>query len=300
MSKFTVESTRREAPVRALVYGGGGVGKSTFAASAPSTIFIAAEDGLKNIDAKAVKPFPETWAEALEAIDHVATLDYRTLAIDSLDWLEPLCWEHVCRAAGKKDIEAFGYGKGYTAALDQWRVFLRKLEALSTKKGMGVVLIAHAIKRPFKNPAGDDYDHYTIKLNDKASGLVKEWVDVVGFAELEVVTTEQDGRNKGKSTGKRVLRTAPSAAYDAKTRYAMPKSIPLDWRLFEHAVKEGGAGALARLEAELRSALAQLADKDVTESCNTFLGERGKSVATVTEALETVNTYLAERSRKAS
>lgn len=293
-----IKSTRREAPVRLLVYGDGGAGKSTLAASAPKPIFIASEDGLANIDARAIDPAPSTWPDVLAALNHILTLDdFETVVIDSLDWLEPLCWAHVCLKGGKKDIEAFGYGKGYVAALDEWRQLLALLSKLRAK-GMNVVLIAHAVVKLFKNPEGDDYDRWSIKLHEKASGLIKEWCDVVALAQHETNTYEKDGKTKGIATGKRILRVQRTAGFDAKTRYAMPPSIPLDWTSFAQAVRDGGPAAVARLHEELNAKITELGDPDVERGARTFLRQRGESVGSLSEALATVETYLVE-ARKA-
>jgi hypothetical protein len=284
--------------VRLLIYGDGGIGKSTLGASAPKPIFVAPEDGLVNIDAQAVEPSPNTWADALGALDFVGTLDEETIVVDSLDWLEPLCWAHVCRMGGKKSIEDFGYGKGYVAALDEWRLFLSKLSRLRAK-GMNVILIAHAVPRPFRNPEGDDYERWTIKLHEKAAGLIKEWCDVVAFAQHETSTYEKNGRVKGISSGRRVLRTNRTAAYDAKTRFAMPPTILLDWQAFADAVRSGGPSAIGRLRDELNVKLRELGEPDVEAKARAFVSSRGETVPALAEAIATVDTYLNER-RKAS
>jgi hypothetical protein len=296
-----VRATRREAPVRMVLHGAGGCGKSTFAASAPKPIFIAAEDGLSNIDAHALAE-AQSWSDVIDQLEALAREkhDFRTLVVDSLDWVEPLCWAHVCRRGGKKDIEAFGYGKGYVAALDDWRIFLSKLARLRDA-GMNVILIAHSIRKAVKNPEGDDFEQWQIKLHEKAAGLIKEWVDVVGFAAHEIVTTEANGRVKGMATGRRVLRTQPNAGYDAKTRYHMPRSMPLDWTVFDQAVRAGSVSPVERLTADFESKLAELGDIEIEAKARSFVEDRGASVASLSDAIATVNSYLVERSeRKAS
>ena len=301
MALKDVKKTRKEAPVRLAMHGPGGTGKSTFAAAAPSPVFIAAEDGLTNIDAHAF-PEPLGWADLLAQIDSLATEahNYRTLVVDSLDWAEPLCWSAVCDlgdAKGKRmpNIEAFGYGKGYTAALDQWRVFLSKLSAVR-ERGLNIILIAHSVRKSVKNPEGEDYEQWQMKIHDKAAGLIKEWVDVVGYASGEVLTMEnENGRVKGIASGKRVLKTAPAAGYDGKTRYAMPASMPLDWPTFERAVYEGGAGALDRLRGEFAAKLTELAEPEVEAKARAFVASRGETVASLSEAIATVVNYISER-----
>lgn len=254
-------------PPRVLIYGVEGVGKSSFAADAPSPIFIGTENGTSELDV-ARFPEPQNWHEVREALLELTTTrhDYQTLAIDTLDWLEPFCWAHVC--AGKKDkagraiqsIEDFGYGKGYVAALDAWRVLLTDLERLRTERQMAVILIAHSEIKSFKNPAGDDYDRYQMKLHAKAGGLLREWCDAVLFAQFETFTRETNGRVKGVSDGARVVYTERTAAWDAKNRYDLPPKLPLDWATFADSVAEHRPADPARLKARIEGFLEMVDD----------------------------------------
>lgn len=250
MPLSSIQRGRVERPVRTLVYGLEGVGKTTFAASSPAPIFIGAEDGTGQLDV-ARFPSPSAWSDVLDAIDSltVEKHDFKTLAVDSLDWAEPLLWDHVCQAGGKKDIEAFGYGKGYVAALDEWRVFLSRLDGLRSR-GMAIVLLAHSSVKKFANPSGEDFDRYQLKLNEKAANLCKEWADTVLFASWEVLTRETDnGRTKGVQ-GSRVLYTTRTAAFDAKNRHGLPPTLPLDWAAYEASLKAGGNVAGLREEVD--------------------------------------------------
>lgn len=238
MGLSSVSRGKIRAPLRVLLYGVEGVGKSTFGAGAPSPIFLGAEDGTGHLDV-ARFPKPEKFTDALEAVRVLERdpHDYKTLVIDSLDWLEPIIWEHVNRVAGMEDIEAHGYGKGFTKALDRWRELLAALERLRTR-GMNVVTLAHAVIKTFKNPAGEDYDRYTMKLNDKAGGLLKEWSDIVLFANFDAVVLKKEAR-KGKDAG-RVVYTTRKPAYDAKNRHDLPEQVGLSWaELVAHADPQG-------------------------------------------------------------
>lgn len=246
----------QETPSRIVLYGVEGVGKSTFAANAPSPIFIGAEDGTSQLDV-ARFPQPETWSEILEAVRTLTNEghDFRTLVLDTLDWAEPLCWDHVCQKGGKAAIEDFGYGKGYVAAIDEWRILLAALEALRRAKGMNVVLLAHSWIKKFQNPNGEDFDRYEMKLHAKAAGLIKEWSDAVLFAMYELVTAkdERTKRTRGFDTGKRVLYTTHRAAWDAKNRYSLPEMLPLDWAEFAAGVSRGAPASADELRAEIRT-----------------------------------------------
>lgn len=230
-------------PLRLLLYGVDGVGKSSFAANADAPVYIGLEDGTSTLDVKRF-PEPTSWLETLAALDELATADhpYRTAVIDTLDWLEPLCWQHVCAGKRTKEgkpvesIEDIGYGKGYQAALDEWRIFLSKLDRLRSARGMTIILIAHSWIKPFKNPDGEDYDRHEIKLHAKAAGLIREWADAVLFATHETYTHETDRGTKGISTGARIMWTQRKAAFDAKNRHDLPESLPLDWSSLTEAV----------------------------------------------------------------
>lgn len=297
-----IKSTLRESPIRAVIFGKDGVGKSTFCAAAPRAVFIAVENGLDNIDAQAV-PMPEEWVDLIEYVQALSN-DERcgTIVIDSLDWAEQLCWRHVCaqgddKGRKQKNIESFGYGKGYVAALAEWRVLLNEL-TVARRNGKNVLLIAHAERKAVKNPTGEDYDAWAIKLNAKAAGLIREWVDVVGFAELDVAIIEGKDKNdraKGISTGRRVLRTQPAAGYDAKTRFTLPDRVPLDWSTFDRLVKAGRPPTVDELEATLKSKRAELNSTEIGNACEAFLSERGRTFASLSEAIATVDGYLNEK-----
>lgn len=255
MTLKSVISGRQEKPLRVLLYGVEGIGKSTFGAAAPAPIFLGAEDGTAHLDVTRF-PMPSSWAEVLDAVRVLTAEDhpYRTLVIDTLDWAEPLLWAHICKRDGQANIEAYGYGKGYIAALDEWRVFLAALERMREAKGMHLVLLAHSWIKPFKNPEGDDYDRYEMKLNAKAGGLLKEWVDCVLFANYETFA-EKDAKTKrvkGVSTGARLIYTTRTAAYDAKNRHSLPEQMPLAWDEFFAAARTHQVAAPAALEAEIR------------------------------------------------
>lgn len=253
MSLANVTRGKQERPVRAIVYGVEGVGKSTFAANAPSPIFLCAEDGTAHLDV-ARFPTPRSWPEVLEAVGVLTHEEhsFKTLVIDSLDWLEPLCWAYVCQTAGKANIEEFGYGKGYVLALDQWRTLLARLDLLVKTRKMNVVMVAHAAIKRVDDPQTGPFDRYRMKLHDKSADLLREWVDAVLFARHEVSTSvDKSGKTRGRSSGARLVHTQWTAAFDAKNRYGLPDRLPLSWDIFaEHVAAQVVDVAATRAEIE--------------------------------------------------
>jgi hypothetical protein len=253
MTLANVRKGRLHAPVRVLIFGVEGVGKSTFAMRAPAPIFLGKENGTEELDVERL-PEPRDWTEVMEGIDSLQREEtpYKTLVIDPVNWLEPLCWAHVCKAAGWASLDEPGYGKGFDAALDEWRRFVAALERLWETRKMNILLVAHAQVKGFNDPeTADTFDRYQIAMNQKAAGLLKQWCSAVLFARHELFTHkhEKTKRVRGVSNGARRLFTQWSAAYDAKNRYSLPASLPLSWDEFWAAVEAGRSTDLGDMKA---------------------------------------------------
>lgn len=298
MTFDNVVSGKVEAPLRLLVHGVDGVGKSTFGAGAPKSIFLGTEDGTEHLDV-ARFPAPETWQDLLDAVHTLATgkHDYRTLVLDSLDWAEPFVWKFVCQKAGETSIEAVGggYGKGYQAALDEWRVLIGALERLQRERKMNVILLAHSFIKAFKNPQGEDFDRYILKLNEKAAGLLREWCKGVYFANYETFAVKDKAKRvRGVSTGARLLYTQRTAAYDAKDHYGLPEQIALSWEEFETARAANTPAPAADLRAEIERKAKQLGG-DLEKLILKTMSEAGEDAARLAAVNNRVNAKLAEK-----
>ena len=250
VSLAQVKKGRITLPHFALLYGVDGVGKTSWAADAPKAVFIGTEQGFGQLDV-ARFPTPKNFQEVLATVQLLINEqhDYETLAVDSLDWLEPLVHRHACEKFGWKNIEDPGYGKGYVAANDAWLELIGLLKRLRQK--MNVILIAHATIKTFTDPEQNvAYDRYQLKLagsgaKTDASALWREAVDCVLFANFEVSTTQAKGERKAKAfgDGSRVLYTERRPAFDAKNRYSLPFELPLSWEEYAKACEATGASA---------------------------------------------------------
>ena len=247
MSLISSITKGREAqPPRIMIYGSEGVGKSTFAALAPNPVFVQTEDGLSEIDCSKF-PLAKSFDDVVLQLQAVRDEqhDYGTVVIDSLDWLERLVWDRVCADYGVKSIEKAdgGYGKGYVHALTYWRQIVSLLNDIRARKGMAVILIAHAAVERFEDPEHAAYDRYTPRLHKKACSLVCERVDAVLFASrrMRVDSTTGKAAPVGADGGERILRTNGSPACIAKNRFGLPTELPLSWSAFVEALKPGAA-----------------------------------------------------------
>lgn len=235
-----IKTGKDSKPRRLMLYGTPGIGKSSFAAQAEKPIFIQTEDGLGEIDCSKF-PLAKSFDEVIKSLEALASEKhpYKTVVIDSLDWLENLIWMDVCKEKSVKNIEDIGYAKGYTFALTQWRKVLERLTYLHGVKGMVIILIAHAQIEKFQNPETDTYDRYVPRLHKHASAIMREWCFEVLFASYKIYTKEtEEGFNKkraqGIGTGERTIRTQERPAYIAKNRLRLPDELPLEWKAYAH------------------------------------------------------------------
>ena len=236
-----INKGRRPKPRRVMLYGTHGIGKSTFGAMAESPIFIPTEDGLGDIECESF-PLARSLGDVMAALESLYSGEhgYRTVVIDSLDWLERLIWDAVCEDYGAKSIEKVdgGYGKGYIYALTHWRLFLDRLTALHRDRCMAVILLAHAKVEKFEDPEASPYDRYSPRLHKHAGALLTEWCDAVLFATRKFRTQTEEagfGRKRttahaiGKDGGERILRTVGGPSCVAKNRYNLDPELPLEW-----------------------------------------------------------------------
>ena len=199
-------------------------------------IFLLTEDGLGKIE---VDHFPVA-TDFDTFMDYLGTLveddhEYKTVCIDSLDWLEPLIWEKACSDNGWKSIEQPGYGKGYVEVLKYWRQYIDLLNKLRDEKGMTILQIAHNQIKRFESPEIEAYDRHELKLHRKAGDLILEHSDCCFFANFKLGTVKVQGKGGQMTTkaiaGDRVIYTVEKPAFLAKNRYGLPEEMPFEWKV---------------------------------------------------------------------
>ena len=226
---------------KVLLYGVEGIGKTSLAAQFPDPVFIDTEGSTNGMDVKRL-PKPTSWAMLQEDVKYVLSNPdcCGTLIIDTMDWAEALCNRQICDAANVNSIEAFGYGKGYTYSTEEMQKFLYLLDEVIAK-GIHIVLTAHAQIRKFEQP--DEmgaYDRYELKLGQKTSSrtaaLLREWADMVLFANYEtyVINADEKGNKKKAQGSRRVMYTTHHACWDAKNRHGLDEKLPLDYKEIAH------------------------------------------------------------------
>ena len=219
---------RQAAPVRAVLYGVEGIGKSTLAAQFPAPLFLDTEDGTGQLEVDRVSC--HDWAALRGAVAELAVEShgYRTVVIDSIDWAERMLTESVCKQAGKSSVEDFGFGKGWVIVAEHMSRFVEGLDNLH-RAGLHVVLVAHAkVQRTSPPDQTDGYDRYELRLSKQVAPIVKEWADALLFANYRMRLVEgSDGKRKAIGGKDRIVYAERTAAWDAKNRYGLGEELPM-------------------------------------------------------------------------
>lgn len=233
MSKYKITGGVMPAPLRVVLYGVEGIGKSSFAARFPQPVFIDTEGGTGRLDVRRL-PAPDSWQMLLDEAAAAADgqVPCRTLVLDTADWAEKLCMAGVCARFKVKGIEDIGYGKGYTYVKEEFARLLDTLEKVIAS-GRHVVVVAHAAVAKFEQPdAVGSYDRWGMKTSKQVAPLLREWCDMLLFANYKTVV-EKSGSGpsaKNKASGaRRVLYTTHNACWDAKNRFGLPDEVPFDY-----------------------------------------------------------------------
>jgi hypothetical protein len=292
-----VKRERLREALRHMFYGPPGIGKTSLLVDIEGLLLIDIEGGSLEIEATRY-PFrlnpdgtvapggyvPESYEDVLGALDDlIANPDHAHLAlgIDGFSKLEALIHAHICKRDQKKNVEGYGYGKGYKVALVEWRLLMAKLDILRAR-GMQIVLAGHSVSRTFKNPDGPDYDRYWPLLNGEASGELVGWCDVVGFVHFEEGGAQLAGdesqakRARHWGTDRRLIELT-HGVWEAKCRLSLPDQIDLarehPWRPFADA-KIGARGATVEtLTAEVAAEIDRITGGDRAREFTTSAGK---------------------------
>ena len=230
-------------PQKIVVYGPEGIGKTTFASSFPSPVFIDTEGGTGHLEVDRFQR-PSSWTHVTKIVKELTEEkhDYKTLVIDTADWLERLLIDHVCKNNNKQGIEDFGYGKGYTYVSEELNRFLVKLDKL-IELGINLVMTAHCSIRKFELPEQTgSFDRYELKLSKSCAPLVKEWCDMLLFANYYTKLAEVDGKKKALGGKERKLYSERCATFDAKNRHGLAETMPMEFSSISHLFEINSEG----------------------------------------------------------
>jgi hypothetical protein len=237
-----ITTGRKLKPIYGMISGLPGVGKTTLAAHAPKPIFLGLEEGTLQLD---VSRWPQAQSlnELLDQITAIANEPhpFKTVVFDTVDRLEELIWNQVCREGHVDSVTEYagGYGMGYVRAAEIWRGVMREAAALA--KRFHVLLCGHVAVKTFQDPAlTGGYDRYQLKIHEKSAGIIRESLDLMLFCTFrtDLIRDRKTKEVRAVTDGSRIMYTEFRPAWlDAKNRFNLPFEMPMEWDPLAKAIR---------------------------------------------------------------
>ena len=236
-------------PQFTVMYGKGGVGKSSAACYSPNPVILAIgrETGHQRMDVPKlenknnINPVTFVYGTIKYLIEKPHSRE--TLIIDNAGTFRESVDEDVIAknptcgsGADKKEVESisdYGYGKGAAMAYPYWVRLMAGIDMLMRKRNMHVILMAHPVLYNVNLEDGSYYSRTGIAVpageNTSVRGLMEARAHNVFYMEEGIPTSTVKGNFGGdkkvatSGESKRIIYTKPSGTFFAKSRVDMDK-----------------------------------------------------------------------------
>lgn len=196
-----------------FLYGLPKVGKTTFCAQMPNTLFLATEEGHKHVEIFKVdiKKWQDVYdlAQELNKTKH----EFTTLVVDIVDHFYKHCEHYICKKFNVEHPSDLAYGKGFGLVKDE---FVRVVNGIN-QMGYGMIFLSHAKEREVKKKTITT-TYMDASLGGTAGSLVAGMCDLILYAYID-------------ETGRRLMRTKPSKYVNAGDRTGkLPEVMNFDYK----------------------------------------------------------------------
>lgn len=238
-------------PLRFVVTGHPGSGKTTLGTSAPNCVVMPVEEGLGITGATAL-PTPKSFDDVIGQLIELAREDhdFKTLVVDAIDGIEPFIFESIVaeakptKAGPIKSIAEIGFNKGYVEADAYWVRFFKALDYLRAEKGMNIIVISHVATVHYDDPTLGSYFRFEPNLHKRTVPFLTKWADIIGYLDIERTLTEKGSERRSITTAMasqtRWLHITDQGPFIAKNRYGIagPLEIPAEdgWSVLRNEV----------------------------------------------------------------
>lgn len=202
-------------------YGRAGIGKTTLAASFPSTLMFSCERVSKGIpcyDLNAENGGVHSWEVFRQGVDALVNEDndFKTVAVDTVEAAYEMAQNWVCEQRGlKHPNDANDFGKTWAACLNEFHGQIARIY----NSGRGIVLLSHAKEVEITSHSGEKYIRIQPSLGGKAFEWLKQKTDFVIYCEY---LKDVHGRSR------RIFITQGDEIVDAKHPGDMPQYLPFE------------------------------------------------------------------------
>ena len=136
------------------------------------------------------------------------------------------------------------------------------------------------------------YDHWELKLSSKTTNkvapLVKEWADLLLFANYKTILIE-DGTRKKAAGGKRIMYTTHTTFADAKNRFSLAEELPFDYNEIARLIPNGTAPGVKPMQEKKQDTKRKTVKKSEPEST---VPVQNTDIPATSTAKKTVNPVL--------
>ena len=235
--RFAITSGRITGPQRVVVYGTGGIGKSSLAALAPNPIFLDLESGTEELDVPRISI--QSWTDLRACLQSSKLDGYGSIVIDGGTKAEELAAEWTLQTVPHDKghhidrLEDYGYGKGLNHVYETYLLLMQEMDS-QIRRGRNIILVCHDCINEVPNPVGENYIRYEPHLQSPKSGKasirnrVVQWAAHVLFLSYDVAATKA---GKGVGSGTRTIYTQEMPSHIAKTHGAASKDVEVPWAL---------------------------------------------------------------------
>jgi hypothetical protein len=216
---------------RIMLYGTGGLGKTTLCSYAPGdVVFFDLDKSLSKLDLENEPMIVacESWIDIRSNLKKQWPKSVKTIVIDSVTVAEEMCIRHLLDTVKTFEkppekantLEDYGFGKDVRLVYEMFIPLLDDLQK-HFNEGRNVILIAHECTPQVTNTSGADWIRAEPRLRTSKKGensirlKVKEWSDFVVYYAYDVAVNKD---KKGQGHGSRQLYLSELPAYMAKNR----------------------------------------------------------------------------------
>jgi hypothetical protein len=248
LDSLTITEQAVNGPSFNILYGVAGIGKTFLCKYTEKPFFLATEKGCERVpdvgkflDASGNVYLPKSTEEFFQMLKKFCAKghDYKTIIIDSGLFVDKLfvstvIEENPTEKKGDSYIEVksigdINFGRGYEKVISIWEQrFFAALHALQ-RRGISVVLIAHARDKNARDSEGNEFKKYGIDLLEfgriSVPNLLAAKADAVLFMHAEAETKKKHNpfgpaKNVADNSSDKEIRvyTRASSGFDAKVR----------------------------------------------------------------------------------